>query len=198
MSDFQTRPTLNLVPLQYNRLYINIHFVRLACPALPCPPPLLFPSLLFVIFFICITDIHGTITLSYCRFAYNVTFHELNQAVVKSLLESSLHDSSMQRQEMFKNLKKVSWLRNDLFRFSSPLSSCERSRFQLAKSFFSQTVDHLLPMILNYIKNSDGQRDVLYATEVGFVLLSFRKKFSCVESDSIFRSKLILSTELRM
>ena len=105
MSDFQTRPTLNLVPLQYNRLYINIQFVRLARPALPSPSP--FPSLLFVIFFICITDIHGTITLSYCRFAYNVTFHELNQAVVKSLLESSLHDSSMQRQEMSKNLKKV-------------------------------------------------------------------------------------------
>lgn len=130
------KPTLNLVPVQDNRHYINIHFVLLARPALPCPPPLLFPSLLFVISFICITDIHGTITLSYCRFAYNVTFHELNQAVVKSLLESSLHDSSMQRQEMSKNLKKVSWLRNDLFRFSSPLSSCERSRFQLAKSFF--------------------------------------------------------------
>lgn len=71
------------------------------------------------------------------KFAYNVTFHELNQAVVKSLLESSLHDSSMQRQEMSKNLKKA--------------------------------VDHLLPMILNYIKNSDGQRDVLYATEEFFV-----------------------------
>lgn len=53
-------------------------------------------------------------------------------------------------------------------------------------------------MILNYIKNSDGQRDVLYATEVGFVLLSLREKFSCVESDSIFRSNLILSTEWRM
>ena len=190
------KPTLNLAPVQYNRHYINIHFVRLARPALPSPSP--FPSLLFVISFICITDIHGTITLSYCRFAYNVTFHELNQAVVKSLLESSLHDSSMQRQEMSKNLKKVSLLRNDLFRFSSPLSSCERSRFKLAKSFFSQAVDHLLPMILNYIKNSDGQRDVLYATEVGFVLLSLREKFSCVESDSIFRSNLILSTELRM
>ena len=60
--------------------------------------------------------------------------------------------------------------------------------FSWRNPFFSQAVDHLLPMILNYIKNSDGQRDVLYATEVGFVLLSLREKFSCVESDSIFRS----------
>ncbi|KAJ7337955.1 Translation initiation factor eIF-2B subunit epsilon [Desmophyllum pertusum] len=29
------------------------------------------------------------------KFAYNVTFHELNHAVVKSLLESSLHDASL-------------------------------------------------------------------------------------------------------
>lgn len=70
--------------------------------------------------------------------------------------------------------------------------------FSWRNPFFSQAVDHLLPMILNYIKNSDGQRDVLYATEVGFVLLSLREKFSCVESDSIFRSNLILSTESRM
>ena len=41
--------------------------------------------------------------------------------------------------------------------------------FSWRNPFFSQAVDHLLPMILNYIKNSDGQRDVLYATEVGFV-----------------------------
>ena len=41
------------------------------------------------------------------RFAYNVTFHELNQAVVKSLLESSLHDASLSKQDLSKNLKKV-------------------------------------------------------------------------------------------
>lgn len=71
------------------------------------------------------------------KFAYNVTFHELNQAVIKSLLESSLHDSAISKQDMSKNLKKA--------------------------------VDHLLPMISNYIKNSDGQRDVLCATEEFFV-----------------------------
>ncbi|KAL9984735.1 hypothetical protein ACROYT_G007068 [Oculina patagonica] len=71
------------------------------------------------------------------KFAYNVTFHELNQAVVRSLLESSLHDASLSKQDMSKDLKKA--------------------------------VDHLLPIISNYIKTSDGQRDALNAAEEFFV-----------------------------
>lgn len=71
------------------------------------------------------------------KFAYNVTFHELNQAVVKSLLESSLHDASVSKQDLSKNLKKA--------------------------------VDYLLPIISNYIKTSDGQRDALNASEEFFV-----------------------------
>ncbi|XP_020606642.1 translation initiation factor eIF-2B subunit epsilon-like [Orbicella faveolata] len=71
------------------------------------------------------------------KFAYNVTFHELNQAVVKSLLESSLHDVSLSKQDLSKNLKKA--------------------------------VDYLLPIISNYIKTSDGQRDALNASEEFFV-----------------------------
>lgn len=39
-----------------------------------------------------------------------MTFHELNQAVVRSLLESSLHDASLSKQDMSKDLKKVKCL----------------------------------------------------------------------------------------
>ncbi|CAH3018109.1 unnamed protein product [Porites evermanni] len=71
------------------------------------------------------------------KFAYNVTFHELNQAVIKSLLESSLHDSSLSKQDMSKNLKKAT--------------------------------EHLLPIVSNYIKTADSQRDALNATEEFFL-----------------------------
>ena len=54
-----------------------------------------------------VRNVNSCFLCCYCRFAYNVTFHELNQAVIKSLLESSLHDSSLSKQDMSKNLKKV-------------------------------------------------------------------------------------------
>lgn len=67
------------------------------------------------------------------KFAYNVTFHELNQAVIKSLLESSLNDSSLSRQDLTK------------------------------------ATEHLLPVISNYIKTREDQRDALAAAEEFFL-----------------------------
>lgn len=85
----------------------------------------------------CVDPENIILEINASKFAYNVTFHELNQAVVKSLLESSLHGASLPKQDLSKNLKKA--------------------------------VDYLLPVISNYIKTSDGQRDALNASEEFFV-----------------------------
>lgn len=52
----------------------------------------------------CFSD---TVPMSCFRYAYNVTFRDLNQSVIKALLETTLSDVSLPRQEHSKNLGKV-------------------------------------------------------------------------------------------
>lgn len=56
-----------------------------------------------------------------------MTFHELNQAVVKALLESSLNDPSLSKQDLSKNLRKVRLLMQ-IFRLSSSRASISSLR----------------------------------------------------------------------
>ncbi|KAK3711933.1 hypothetical protein QZH41_009445 [Actinostola sp. cb2023] len=68
------------------------------------------------------------------KFAYNVTFRDVNQSMTKAVLETSLSDSSMEKQKQAQSLKK--------------------------------TIVYLKPVLVNYIKDVDGQKDLIrYAEE---------------------------------
>ena len=47
------------------------------------------------------------LTLHFCRFKYNVSIKEINQAVVEGLLEVSLEDTSKSSKEIVQYMDKV-------------------------------------------------------------------------------------------
>ena len=47
------------------------------------------------------------LTLHFCRYKYNVSIKEINQAVVKGLLEVSLEDTSKSSKEIVQYMDKV-------------------------------------------------------------------------------------------
>ncbi|XP_048578779.1 translation initiation factor eIF-2B subunit epsilon isoform X2 [Nematostella vectensis] len=71
------------------------------------------------------------------KYAYNVTFRDVNQSIGKALLESALHDNNMDNQAQSVNLKK--------------------------------TMMHLKPVFENYVKDAEGQRDLIGAIEDFFL-----------------------------
>ncbi|XP_031572968.1 translation initiation factor eIF-2B subunit epsilon-like [Actinia tenebrosa] len=72
------------------------------------------------------------------KFAYNVTFRDVNQSMVKALLETSLPDNTMDKRSQAKSLKK--------------------------------TLDHLKPLMEKYIRDADGQKDLIIYAEEFFAL----------------------------
>ena len=107
---------------------------------------------------------------SFFRYKYNVSIREINQAVVKSILQSVLEDTSRSKQAMVQQLDKVSGLihiRLDLATVEPPLTdtSAQRTAPNNGQIFSSQNTvkQRMTPPYSEHLSTTDikiGPKDV--------------------------------------